>query len=137
MLINQHVYVYPSIPANPGTAKLVALFTCNRFSPGDEGICHQAEGVMEVKMMGFREVERILPGGGDYTYVEVPVPIARVWEAKVVLQLPWGCCDDWAITEVFHNSLGLSEKDAHDLVQTTGICNHLAALISNEENDHA
>ena len=136
-MLNLGTYTYPHSPPDQGEAMLVAEFHCDAFTPGGDHSCHEASGVMSIKLVAGREVEQWLPGGGDYTYVERTVPLARLWEANVKLWLPWGCCDDWKIEDAFHNPLGLSEKDAHDLVQTTGICELLAELIAKKEKAHA
>jgi len=136
-MIAKGVHVYPhGLPAL-GQSKLVAEFFCKEFIEGDEQMCHQAKGVLKVQIVGCRETTQWLAGGGDYTYVEKQAIIAKLWEASVTLQLPWGCCDDWEIEDDFHNPLGLDERDAHDLVETTGICNALAELIEEKEKAYA
>lgn len=128
-MLEKRPYHWPFDPPISGTAQLRAELVCHKFTPGDEDSCHEAKGDLSVTLAGIRDFKQWLPGGGDYSYVEKSVVIARLWEAKVTLWLPWGCCDDWKIHNDYHNPLGLSEDDAHDLVQTTGICDYLAALI--------
>ena len=137
-IVNQMLgtYTWPHGTPDLGEVKLVAKFVCDKLTPGDEDTS-EARGVLSIRLMGCREFGKRFPSDGNYTYIERPVPIALLWEAEVVLQLPWGCCDDGAIVDIRYNPLGLSEQNAHDLVHTTGICEHLAGLIENKEKAQA